>query len=152
MSEKKGNFIIRNAAGTVVLAGSATFLNSNNSAGFTDLTALEVHKDSAGTPRVITRDYLEYQLDLDLTPGVGGTFASKAALQTAFAAVEKGSTITTSGFDLADLNWDSSKKGIVFDSSVSASNGQNATLKVQARRMATLDGTPIDFTGVWTTT
>lgn len=144
--------MIKNAAGTVVFAGvAATYINSNNSAGLSDGTALNLLKDSAGKPSAITKDFHEYQLDLDLTPGLGGTFASKAALQTAFRMQPLGSAFTSSGFDLTDLNWDSSLKGIVWSCSASVAPEAQGTFRVTIKRWTDVAGTPIDFTGAWQT-
>lgn len=150
MSQAKGQFTVKNAAGTVVFTGvAATYINSNNSVGLTDNTPLELKKDSAGVPRQITKDYHEYQMDLDLTPGIGGTFASRAALLTAFRLQAKGSSFTCSGFDLTDMNWDSTLKAVVWDCSMNAAQEAHGTLRVTVKRWTDLAGTPIDFTGAW---
>lgn len=156
MAQGRGAFIIKNAAGSVTLAGLAALVNSNNSAGLTDATEIQERRDSTGVPRALTKNFNMYQLDLDLTPGIGGAFASKNALQLAFLLIPKGSSIVTSGFDVASYNWDSSEKAIVWECACNLNQDGDGTLRVTARRYRALgaagaDGTVIDFaTGPWT--
>jgi hypothetical protein len=154
---KKGNFVIKNAEGLVTLAGDATsiFNDSNNSVNYSESNPIDMHMDSGGIPRTLTKNYVEYTLELELTPGVGGTtgaanFASLAALKTAFVLPPRGSQIITSGFDVAGLNWDTSTKAIVWDASIQQSAEGLSTIRCTAKKFADNAGTVIDFTGAWT--
>ena len=161
MAYKKGNFVIKNAQGYVTLAGDATaiFNDSNNSAGFSETSPVQTHMNSLGEPTVLTRDFIEYTMELELTPGVGGTggatpaaFANLAALQTALAFNTVGSQIITAGFDIAALNWPTGDKAVITASSIQESSDGLATLRVTAVKRTTNAGTVIDFTGAWVTT
>jgi hypothetical protein len=151
MSQGKGAFVIRNAVGTVTMAGVAAIINSNNSAGLTNSTTVNEHKDSAGIPRSLSKDYNVYELSFDLTPGIGGTFGNKGALQAAFIMIDKGTAIETSGFDVTSYNWAAGLKAIVWDCSLSLSQEALGTMRVTARRYTDLAGNPVDFTAAWQT-
>ena len=152
MAQKKGNFIIRNAAGSVVLAGLAALVNNTGSADFNDATQINDEKDALGVTRTLTKDQEEHTLDLDLTPGIGADLGSKAAVLAAIAGLRKGMSITTSGFDDGDFNWSSNSYGILMSVGKAAKSGASLTVKVQARRILDLaTSTYIDFTGAWAT-
>ena len=150
-SFKKGNFVIKNAEGSVAIAGLAAFVNSNNSASITDASPFDIHKDSGGVPRTITRDYIEYRMELDLTPGVGGAFATLADLKTAFVLTLKGAQIITSSFDLADLNWADAAKAIIEDISIQQTAEGLSTMRVTAVKRTDNAGVVIDFTAAFVT-
>jgi len=149
---KKGNFVIKNSEGSVAIAGLAAFVNSSNSASVSDASPFEVHMDAGGVPRTVTRNYFEYRMELDLTPGVGGSFATLADLKTAFVLSLKGSQIITSGFDLSDLNWADAVKAIIEDISIQQSQEGLSTLRVTAVKRTDNAGNVIDFTAAWVTT
>jgi hypothetical protein len=151
--QKIGNFVIKNIPGSVTLAGRATALvNSNNSMGVSDVTPLSEHMDSTGVTRTLTRDQVVYQMDLELTPGIGQAFGTFALLQAAAVMVKKGDSIVTSGFDVSTLNWASGDYGIVWETSISPSNGGLFTMRVTARRWCTVSGsteTAVNFASGW---
>jgi hypothetical protein len=160
MSQKKGNFVIKNNVGLVVLAGvaAAAFLNSNNSTSVTDDSPIDMHKDSAGIPATLTKDYQSRTMELDLTPGIGGqstagvpgVFASKAALQAAFVLPVRGNLFSSSGFDHADMNWPVTNFGIIWEASIQNSSDGLSTMRVTVKYFVKNDGvTFIDFSGAW---
>jgi hypothetical protein len=159
-TQYKGNFIIMNAAGTVLLAGRANlFTNSTPSAAVSDVSPVVEHEDSTGIIRTLTRNKTAYEMTLTLTPGIGGkaggtNFASLSELKTAADLVPLGSTIITEGFPIEALNWTAAKayKGRITASSVNASGNGPLSMNVTARRECSVSGsteTPIDFTGAW---
>lgn len=149
MSQSKGKFVIKNAAGVVTLAGVATHTNSTMSATASDATELTEHKDAQGLPQALTKDFNAYNLDLDLTPGIGGAYGTFAAMAADAVLQLKGAAIITSGFANASLNWPEAYKATIREISVSQTNEGLGTLKVTARRIADTAGSAVDFTGAW---
>lgn len=150
MAQKKGAFVIRNSEGVVTLAGIATSLtNDAMSAGYSDATEIFEHKDAGGVLRTLTKDFNDYRITLRLTPGVGGAHADQAAVKATIAAIARGDSIVTSGFEDDQFNWDSSAKGIIWEVGKTLTMGDLMSVDITARKMTTTGGTAIDFTGAW---
>jgi hypothetical protein len=149
MSQKKGNFVIKNASGTAKLAGLATLTNDTPNARWKDITDIAEHKDSAGIPRTLTRDYKCYELTYRITPGVGSGLASKAATVAAVTGVQKGDQFISTNFDLPELNVADADKAIIFDIGGDQAEGQLGGIDVTVRKYTDLAGTVIDFTSAW---
>jgi len=149
MSQKKGNFVIKNSAGSVKLAGLAALVNGAGSASFSDNTNIAVHNDAAGVPRAITKDYNEFSLPFDLTPGIGGDLGSVAAVAAAVDGIRLGDQIIVSGFSHNDINLPDSAKAVITSYTVSQSEGALSKVSVTATRRTDLSGNAIDFTGAW---
>ena len=139
MSDLKGNFVIKNSAGIVTLAGKATALtNDAPSISVADQSPVDYHKDASGVIRAITRDQIIEEMTLRLTPGIGANLASVAAAAGAVAgtganAVRIGDAIVTSGFTFANMNW--AADAFITAITNTAAEGALGEVTVTARRM-----------------
>lgn len=156
MSLKKGNFIIRNAAGTVKLAGLATLTNDQTSAAFSDDTEVAEHRDALNVPRTFTSDFRQYTMRLTLIPGVGSGLADKATVLAAIAGLRKMDAFESASFEDGDLNWASTKYAFIQEVGKTLSQGNDMSVDVTVKRIVsiaesggTVTETPINY-GSWT--
>ena len=149
MSQKKGNFVIMNSAGTVKMKGLATLTNDVTSAGYSDNTVITEHQDAIGVPRTLTKNFHDYSLSFSLTPGVGSALVSEAAVAAAIASIAKGDIFVSTGFTDDDYNMAS---GECYISEIGKTMTQGAimTMNVTVRKVTDASGTGVDFaTGAW---
>lgn len=156
MSLKKGNFIIRNAAGTVKFAGIAVLTNDQTSAAFSDDTEIAEHRDAANVPRTFTSDFRQYTMRLTLIPGVGSGLADKATTLAAIAALKKMDAFESASFEDADFNWATAKYGFIQEVGKTLSQGNDMSVDVTVKRIVSIaeaggavTETPINY-GAWT--
>jgi hypothetical protein len=148
---KKGNFVIKNSEGSVTLKGLAALVNDAISASVTDATELAFHRDAGNVPRTITKDFNEFRMNLRLTPGIGYAFADQATVKAAIAALSKGDSIVTSGFEDDALNWASSDKAIILEIGKTLTQGDLMSIDVTAAKYTDTAAAVIDFTGAFAT-
>lgn len=151
--QKKGNFIVLNAAGKVQFAALAELTNDTPSMGWRDVTAITVHNDSSGVPRTWTKNFQCLELTVKVTPGVGSALADKAAVLAAVASIRKGMAWVSSSYDLPELNCAAGDKAVIEEVSGNQNEGQIASFDLTIRKYLefNVDGTTtaIDFTGAW---
>lgn len=100
----KGRGIVRNAAGTVTIAGVAQ-INTTMSATVSDASEVVKTKDAVGKVQTLTVPEVIKKITIELTPG--GTTATAATLAEAIAQSAmptKLGTLITSGFSVTDFN------------------------------------------------
>jgi hypothetical protein len=152
MSQKKGNFIIKGAAGTVKLGGLVVLTNSAPQARWRDVTDVMLHTDSAGVLATLTRDFIALECTYRIIPGKGdapATIASKAAAAAAVTGIRKGDQFISTGFDLPELNCADATKAIIMDIGGDQAEGAEGGVDVTVRKFTTTAGTVIDLTGAW---
>lgn len=149
MAQKKGNFVIKNAEGSVALQGAAALVNDIDNIDWSDATEITEHRDAGNVPRTLTKDFNEERLTLRLTPGPGYAFADQAALKAAVASLAKCGQIITSGFEEAQCNWADAAKAIIWEVGKTLARGELMSVNITARKLSTTAGAAIDFTGNW---
>jgi hypothetical protein len=170
MSQKKGNFVIRNSEGRVKLAGIATNLtNDVMSIEFGDLTEVVEYRDAGNVPRTLTRDHAAYEQTLRLTPGIGYAHTTQQDVKDLIASLERGDTIDLRNFEDAQFNWTDGNddagapdvgvtdfKAFIWQVGKVLSQGELLSVTITARRVASLSvvlsvvtETPIDYSAAW---
>jgi hypothetical protein len=149
MSQKKGNYVIKNAEGSVVLQGLAALVNDVNNIDWNDATEITEHRDAGNVPRTLTKDFNEERLTLRLIVGVGYAFSDQAALKAAIASLAKCGQIITSGFEDAQCNWADAAKAIIWEVGKTLAQGELMAVNITARKLSTTAAAAIDFTGAW---